>query len=315
MPERYVGCSVRRLPPHKAVEAARTAIKINPANAPVIPPSLAPIPQERIALLTSKYWGPKGVNLTVQFLDGPDQPTRSKILSHMNAWGKTANVTFAETQGQGQVRIARQQGQGYWSYLGTDILSIPAGQPTMNLEGFTAQGTPDSEFYRVVRHETGHTLGFPHEHLRKEIVQRLDPQKTIAYFQQNDGWDAQTTTEQVLTPLVDSDLTALPTDVLSIMCYQLPGQITVDGKDIPGGNDIDDEDYQLCAKLYPKSDTGGPTPPAPAGGKLFTLTFRRPVRKGGRVTFSTPVAIPQGKYDFVPEAAAGQAEAEAEDGE
>jgi hypothetical protein len=30
--------------------------------------------------------------------------------------------------------------------------------------------TPDAEFYRVVRHETGHTLGFPHEHMRKEII-------------------------------------------------------------------------------------------------------------------------------------------------
>jgi predicted Zn-dependent protease len=25
------------------------------------------------------------------------------------------------------------------------------------------QGTAESEFIRVVRHETGHTLGFPHE--------------------------------------------------------------------------------------------------------------------------------------------------------
>jgi hypothetical protein len=28
----------------------------------------------------------------------------------------------------------------------------------MNLDSFTTS-TPDSEFYRVVRHETGHTLG------------------------------------------------------------------------------------------------------------------------------------------------------------
>jgi hypothetical protein len=314
VPEKYVGCSIKRLPPHKAVEAARQATRENPGNAPLIPPSLAPMPPERIALLTSRYWGAKGVNLTVQFLDNPDQATRSKILSHMNAWGKTANVAFAETQGQGQVRIARQQGQGYWSYLGTDVLSIPVGQPTMNLEGFTAQGTPDSEFYRVVRHETGHTLGFPHEHLRREIIQRLDRQKTISYFQQADGWDAQTTTEQVLTPLVDSDLTALPTDVLSIMCYQLPAQITVDGQPIPGGNDIDDEDAALCAKLYPKSDGAGGGG-GPATGKLFTLTFRQPVRKGGRITFFTPVAIPAAKYDFVPESAAGHAEVEAEAGE
>ncbi len=34
--------------------------------------------------------------------------------------------------------------------------------------------TPESEYHRVVRHETGHTLGFPHEHMRKELVEKID---------------------------------------------------------------------------------------------------------------------------------------------
>jgi hypothetical protein len=80
----------------------------------------------------------------------------------------------------GTVRISLA-GQGYWSYLGTDILSIPRNRPTMNLQGFNIN-TPDSEFRRVVRHETGHTLGFPHEQLRKEIINRIDRQKAYAWF-------------------------------------------------------------------------------------------------------------------------------------
>ncbi|MBV8095146.1 MAG: hypothetical protein JO110_18340, partial [Acetobacteraceae bacterium] len=102
------------------------------------------------------------------------------ILQHMNAWNTTANVLFVETLGQAQVRIARQDGPngGFWSFLGTDILSIEADQPTMNLEGFTMD-TPESEFHRVVRHETGHTMGFPHEHMRQELVDKIDPEKAI----------------------------------------------------------------------------------------------------------------------------------------
>jgi hypothetical protein len=316
MSEKYVGCAVRELPHDKRVGAAKQAIALNPANAPARPPSLAamaPLSPEHLAALTGKLWSAKGVNLTVQFLDDPDAETRRKILSHMSAWNRTGNVAFRETASGGQVRIARQRGQGYWSYLGTDVLSIPQGEPTMNLEGFTASGTPDSEFYRVVRHETGHTLGFPHEHLRREIIQRLDPAKTVAYFLANDGWDAETTRQQVLTPLSDSGLTALPADVLSIMCYKLPPEITKDGKDIPGGDDINDEDYTLCGKLYPKSGTGGggggggPTP----AGKLFTLTFRQPVRAGGQVSFRARVAIPPGAYDVIPEGVTGHAEVEA----
>src|SRR5205085_8576725 len=98
------------------------------------------------------------------FLDGPPVDLRRRIVSHMNAWAKTANVRFVQTKTDPQVRIAREGGAdgGYWSYLGTDILQIDADQPTMNLEAF-AMDTPESEFHRVVRHETGHTLGFPHE--------------------------------------------------------------------------------------------------------------------------------------------------------
>ena len=61
---------------------------------------------------------------------------------------------------------ASPEWSGYWSYLGTDVLHIPVDQQTMNLQGFTER-TPESEYRRVVRHETGHTMGFPHEHMRR----------------------------------------------------------------------------------------------------------------------------------------------------
>lgn len=57
----------------------------------------------------------------------------------------------------------------------SELLSVTA------LQGFSMT-TPESEYKRVVRHETGHTLGFPHEHLRQEIVNDIDPDKAITYF-------------------------------------------------------------------------------------------------------------------------------------
>ncbi len=113
-----------------------------------------------------------------------------EFLSHMNAWSDVANanVQFVETASDPQVRIARTAGDGYWSYLGTDILSIEAGEPTMNLDSFT-MNTLESEFHRVVRHETGHTLGFPHEHMRREIIDQIDQDKAIEYFMANSGLD------------------------------------------------------------------------------------------------------------------------------
>jgi hypothetical protein len=162
-------CRLKTLPPHQQAEGARRAIEVNPANRPLLllawemlqrhagcEPAAVPR-HEMLAVLTSKWWGGGGVRLTVGFLDGPDAETRRLILAHMNAWSKYANVSFVESGADAQVRIARAE-DGYWSYLGTDVLSIPPGEPTMNLQGFTA-GTPESEYKRVVRHETGHTLG------------------------------------------------------------------------------------------------------------------------------------------------------------
>jgi hypothetical protein len=151
------------------------------------------------------------------------------------------------------VRIAREGGAdgGYWSYLGTDILQIDADQPTMNLEAF-AMDTPASEFHRVVRHETGHTLGFPHEHMRKQLVAKIDAKKAIAFFKATQGWSAAETKAQVLTPIEESTLLGTAPDPRSIMCYQIPGSITKDGKPIVGGNDIDKLDYAFAAQLYPK---------------------------------------------------------------
>jgi hypothetical protein len=253
-------CTPRTLPKDKWMLAAANAVKINPMNMP----SLRRLPMAQpgvnlsplaIAVMTKRYWQTKGVHLTVGFLDNPPADLRARILSHMNAWNKTTDVAFVETTTDPQVRIARQSGQndgGYWSWLGTEILEIASDQPTMNLEGFTMQ-TPDAEFYRVVRHETGHTLGCPHEHMRKEIVDRIDREKAIAYFQAADGWSPEMTQQQVLTPIEDSMLFKTQTaDPNSIMCYQLPGTIMKDNQPVLGGTDIDESDYSFMSTIYPK---------------------------------------------------------------
>jgi hypothetical protein len=172
----------------------------------------------------------------------------------MNAWAAYANVAFVETNGDAQVRIARESGAsgGYWSYIGTDILSIDADKPTMNLEGFT-MNMPDSEFHRVIRHESGHTLGFPHEHMRAELVAKIDPAKAIAYFAQMDGWSEAEVKAQVLTPIEEGSLWGTAdADPESIMCYQIPAEITTDGQPILGGTDIDGLDAAFAAQVYPK---------------------------------------------------------------
>lgn len=249
------GCSIKQLPTRLLEKAAKTAVQINPVNAPFLGPAANTLDEsiltpEFLTVFVSKYWGPTPRRLTVSFMEATPTDLKNLILSHMNAWATRECISFVLTNGVGQVRISRGAG-GYWSYLGTDILQIPTNRPTMNLQGFS-MATPESEYRRVVRHETGHTLGFPHEHMRQELVNRIDPQKAYAYFLRTQGWSKSMVDAQVLTPLNQASIFGTPADQTSIMCYQLPGSITKNGLPITGGTDINATDYAFAAQIYPK---------------------------------------------------------------
>jgi hypothetical protein len=61
---------------------------------------------------------------------------------------------------------------------------------------------------------------------------------------------------QVLTPLDERTIMSTPADQTSIMCYQLPGSITRDGRPILGGEDINETDHAFVARIYPQPRPG-----------------------------------------------------------
>jgi hypothetical protein len=255
MPRIY--CTPRSLSATALARAARRAVSINPANAARFSLGLPDRRggMRRIVVVQQFKWPASGVRLSVQFLDNPPKDLRARILAHMNAWSQTANVTFVETRQAGKVRIARSDDPalaGYWSLLGTQILEEKPNLPTMNLQAFTMR-TSESEFRRVVRHEAGHTLGFHHEHMRSAVVRKIDPEKAYRYFRSVAGWSKADVDSQVLRPLVEASLMGTSeSDPTSIMCYQLPASIMRDGKEVPGGTDINATDYGFAGELYPK---------------------------------------------------------------
>jgi hypothetical protein len=267
----YAGCRIMPLPPRLQQKGAELAERLNPANAPL---RELPVDSDgelesplRLTLRTTKYWGPAPKTLTVSFMETTAADLRTRIVSHLNAWADYCGMTFTETSGTGDVRISRGSG-GYWSYLGTDIKLIPVNRQTMNLQGFT-MSTPESEYHRVIRHEAGHTLAFPHEHMRRALVERIDPEKAYAYFLRTQGWSKEMVDQQVLTPLDATTIIGTEPDQDSIMCYQLPGEITKDGEPIRGGTDINDSDARFAGLIYPTVLTapeGAPATRSVSGG-------------------------------------------------
>jgi hypothetical protein len=264
-PHENITICTPKLPARKKwLEVARQAQALRKDNVPdgLDLEALAsnPVERGRLMLNIRLRWPKSGVDLSVGFLDGPSGELRAKILAHMNMWNKTANVSFRETGNaeEADVRIARTHGGetgGNWSWLGVDIRNHP-GEPTMNLDGFT-MSKPDSEFRRVVCHEAGHTLGFPHEHLRGEFISNLDRDRTIAHFTETQGWSEEDVVFQLLTPLVQTDHDGTPVaDPHSIMCYEIPGSCTINGQPIVGGTEINAVDFAFAGRVYPK--TGSP---------------------------------------------------------
>ena len=79
------------------------------------------------------------------------------------AWRGYANVAFEFGDARdAEIRITFAE-PALWSYVGTDALLVPAGQPTMCLGALTLQA--DDRAVRIcVLHAFGHVLGLTHEH-------------------------------------------------------------------------------------------------------------------------------------------------------
>ncbi|KAJ8073575.1 hypothetical protein PM082_011853 [Marasmius tenuissimus] len=214
-----------------------------------------------------------GVRLRVAFIDDPppSHTFQQTIVGIMNQWSEHCNVHFTLLPSEpsndhifaAEVRITFSglvSGKlvgGRWSYVGTEILQITnPREPTMMLEGLNANGVTQ-DLTRTVLHETGHTLGFVHEHFRDDILRLIDTKKAYAYYWKHNQWDENKVNREVLQPLSKHRGGCKGSEIAdrhSIMCYPIPRDILRDDADlhnIPGGTVLSDSDKDFAKSLYP----------------------------------------------------------------
>lgn len=258
MAEKMKVCVDRTLPPELAMDAARRAIEENPENLPIakVRPGvgLYAVSPLEMALITAKKWR-NGRRLRVGFMDG-DASVQGKVKDLAKTWSDFANLTFEFGSASGaDIRISFQH-EGSWSYLGTDALSIPKDEPTMNY-GWLERGTPQEEYDRVVVHEFGHALGAIHEHQNPAADIPWDKEAVYRYYAgPPNNWSKEDVDHNLFERYSRTVTNFSDYDPRSIMHYPIPNEHTLGDFEVGFNSQRSDTDKAFMRRMYPTTARG-----------------------------------------------------------
>lgn len=255
---------------HKQLKNAKNAILENEANAPVnatstqmavlrdyVHKNIIKKPEHygyvaKMAIDTRSDWQ-SGRMLTVGFMGG-NRIVRERLIRHAKTWMEYANIEFdfkPKRSTVADIRISFDKSDGSWSYIGTDILTVPPNAATMNY-GWLTPTTADDEYHRVVLHEFGHTLGCIHEHANPIGGVPWNKKAAYEFYMKEQGWTKEEVDDQLFEKYSRDIIRGTKIDKKSIMMYPIPKEIT-DGKFEVGWNDgLSATDKKFIAKVYPK---------------------------------------------------------------
>jgi hypothetical protein len=187
----------------------------------------------------------------------PDQQ-RTAIRKAFAAWkGLGLGLSFTEVDDmtEAEIRIAFDESDGSWSYVGRDILEPPQNDRTMNF----GWDLTDAYGGTTALHEIGHTLGMPHEH-QNPYAGIVWNEEAVYDFLGGppNNWPRETTFNNVLRKLNATDVTGSQWDWKSVMEYDFPAGLIIEpaafsgGVHPPGG--LSDLDKQYMLSWYPGTD-------------------------------------------------------------
>ncbi len=220
---------------------------------------------ERAIVIPNKLWM-NGTTLHVRFMGGTESQ-RAKAIEQAQWWTQQAkaNLTFAFDDAPGaQIRVAFDSSDGAWSYVGTDCMSIPRDQPTMNL-GFLDGGT--------AAHEFGHAIGLAHEHQNPRGGIQWNEAKVIQDLSGPPNfWDEPQIRHNVLRKYSLDQIRGTEFDGDSVMLYFFPASWTLNGIATKANKVLSalDKSFISSDQAYPPAK-----PPATAAKKLTVNPSRR----------------------------------------
>lgn len=224
------------------------------------------------AFYTKKIW-PKGTRITIAFTEKGDKIPRTSVtdsdadplqnavasLDIQEAIRKIVTeriqplvnleLEFVSDPKGANVRIGFDPNGGSWSNVGTDCLSS-SDATTMNFGWFDVS---------TVMHEFGHLTGLVHEHQNPHGYRIMwDEPKVYAWAKETQGWDEQTTEENIMHKYDTNSINGSDFDPLSIMLYFFPANLTVNNKGTQQNLRLSGYDVTWLSNVYPTN--ASPTP-------------------------------------------------------
>ena len=200
--------------------------------------------RQRAVFVFRKMWI-TGSTLQVRFLEG--SASQKAIVIEQAAWWTdhaNLNIEFNDAP-DAEIRIAFDQNDGAWSYIGTDATNIPQNQPTMNL-AFLDGGT--------AAHEFGHAIGLAHEHQNPEGGIQWNEEVVISDLSRPpNSWDEATVRHNVLNKYSADQIRGTAFDPDSIMLYFFPDSWVKNGSGTKANEVLSDLDIAFIASenAYP----------------------------------------------------------------
>jgi len=148
------------------------------------------------------------------------------------------------------VRISFKPSEGCWSELGTDCTrTLGTDKPTLNFAWFDVATTI---------HEFGHVLGMIHEHQNAAgHAIRWNESEVYKWAKQAQGWNRQTTYENIIEKYSQTLTNGGVYDPESIMLYFFPASLTTNGQGTRENLRLSVHDVLYLQSMYPGRDAQG----------------------------------------------------------